>query len=59
MDLRTQIQSLAATIAGQADAIANNRTSADFHAVAQLIKNNAETLAIWTGQLREQEENRK
>ena len=43
-----QIAELANAIAGQAQAIAEGRTSASPHAAAQLILENADTLVAWT-----------
>lgn len=54
--LRDAIRGLAFAIAYDADAIANDRLTADPHAAALLLKNNADTLVAWTGKLREQEQ---
>lgn len=43
-----QIRDHALAIARQAQSVADNNTSADVHAVALLILDNARTLAAWT-----------
>jgi hypothetical protein len=52
MNLADDIKALANTIALQAEAIAAGNTTADPHAVAQLIQSNVATLVAWTGKLR-------
>ncbi len=43
-----QIAELANAIAGQAEAIAEGRTTASPHAAAQLLLDNIQTLCAWT-----------
>jgi hypothetical protein len=46
---RKQCRELAATIAMQAQAIANGTTTGPVYAAVRLIKNNVATLEAWTG----------